>query len=87
MHPVHVGGHSALRGTICTRAECLGGHCALGQEVWRDIRTGGHPALRHRQYYHYADTNVLKKLYVSLVCPHLEYAVSIWDPYTAMQGS
>ena len=39
--------------------------------------------LLFRQYYHYADTNVLKKLYVSLVRPHLEYAVPIWDPYTA----
>ena len=32
------------------------------------------------QYYHYADTNVLKK---HLVRPHLEYAVPIRDPYTA----
>ena len=35
-----VGGHSALRGTICTRAECPGGHCALGQDVRGDILYG-----------------------------------------------
>ena len=44
------GGHSALRETVCTRAECPGGHCALGH----DVRGGGHsargenPALQHR---------------------------------------
>ena len=32
LHSV-VGGHSALRRTVCTRAECPGGHCALGQDV------------------------------------------------------
>ena len=36
-----VGGHSALRGTTCTRAECPGGHCALGQDVRGDILHGG----------------------------------------------
>ena len=33
--------------------------------------------------YHYADTNVLNKICVSLVHPHLEYAVPIWDSFTA----
>ena len=36
-----VGGHSALRGTVCTRAECPGGHCALGHDVRGDILHGG----------------------------------------------
>ena len=39
--------------------------------------------LLFQQVYHYANMNLLKKTYVSLVCPHLEYAVPIWDPYTA----
>ena len=47
MHPVQhdkCGGHSALRGTVCTRAECPGGHCALGNDVrgaGGDILHGG----------------------------------------------
>ena len=42
-----VGGHSALRGTVCTRAECPGGHCALGQIVQGDILHGGTSCLQH----------------------------------------
>ena len=36
LHSV-VGGHSALRRTVCTRAECPGGNRALGQDVRGDI--------------------------------------------------
>ena len=39
--------------------------------------------LLFRQFYHYADMSTLKKLYVSLIRPHLEYACPIWDPFTA----
>ena len=45
-----VGGHSALRGTVCTWAECPGGHCALGQDVWGDVLHGERPALRYCAY-------------------------------------
>lgn len=27
------------------------------------------------------DSNIIKKMYTSLVRPHLEYAVSVWNPY------
>ncbi len=39
--------------------------------------------LLYRQFYQYADTNTLRKLYVSLIRPHLEYACSVWDPFSA----
>ena len=33
-----VGGTFCTKGgAVCTRAKCPGGHCALGQDVWRDI--------------------------------------------------
>ena len=32
-----VGGNSAQRGTVCTRAECTGEHCSLGRDVQGDI--------------------------------------------------
>ena len=43
-----VGGHSALRGTVCPRVDCPGGHPALGQTVLGGIWRGGQPALLHR---------------------------------------
>ena len=41
--------------------------------------------LLFRQFYHCADTNTLKKLYVSLIRPHLEYACQVWDPSSAKE--
>ena len=37
--------------------------------------------LLYRQFYHYADTQTLRQLYISLIRPHLEYASPVWDPF------
>ena len=34
-----------------------------------------------RKFYCHIDSHSLLKLYLSTVCPHLEYASSVWDPY------
>ena len=41
-----IGGHFALRGTVCTMAECPGEHCAVGQYIQGDIVHGGNLALK-----------------------------------------
>ena len=80
-----------LNGSLIEAVDCIK---YLGVSIASDLSWSQHiqsitsktrrlVGLLFRQYYHYADTNVLKKLYVSLVRPHLEYAVPIWDPYTA----
>ena len=37
--------------------------------------------LLYRRYYQYSDSRSLLKLYISLVCPHLDYAAQVWDPH------
>ena len=37
--------------------------------------------LLYRQFYNHATTDTIKKLYVSLIRPHLEYAAPLWDPH------
>ena len=39
--------------------------------------------LLYRQFYHCADTCTLRKLYISLVRPHMEYGSLVWDPFSA----
>ena len=39
--------------------------------------------LLFRQFYKYASTDTIRKLYLTIVRPHLEYACEIWDPYLA----
>ena len=34
-----------------------------------------------RQFYKCADTSTIRTLYLTLIRPHLEYAIQIWDPY------
>ena len=37
--------------------------------------------LLFRQFYRCADTDIIRKLYITIVRPHLEYASQVWDPY------
>ena len=39
--------------------------------------------LTFRQFYKHASTDTIRKLYLTIVQPHLEYACEIWDPYLA----
>ena len=36
--------------------------------------------LLYRKFYGCANTEMLTQLYISLVCPHLEYASPVWAP-------
>ena len=38
--------------------------------------------LLYRQYYHHADSEAIRQLYISLVRPHLEYGCTVWDLHT-----
>ena len=40
-----------------------------------------------RRNFHHCSTSIKEKLYLTLVRPHLDYAVAAWDPYTAKQVS
>ena len=33
------------------------------------------------QFYRCADTDTIRKLYIAIIRPHLEYASQVWDPY------
>ena len=35
----------------------------------------------YRKFYLYSETHTLLHWYQSLICPHLEYACSVWDPH------
>ena len=39
--------------------------------------------LLFRQFYKHGSTDTIRKLYLTIVRPHLEYACEIWDPYLA----
>ena len=36
----------------------------------------------YRQFYAWADTSTMLRIYVTCIRPHLEYACQLWDPYT-----
>ena len=36
----------------------------------------------YRQFYTWADTSTLLRIYLTCIRPHLEYACQLWDPYT-----
>ena len=79
-----------LNGTPVERVECFR---YLGLLLASDLSWSQHIdsicsktkkilGLLYRCYYNYADSDVLKQLYIYLVRPHLEYGCVIWDPYT-----
>ena len=37
--------------------------------------------LLFRQFYRCADADIIRKLYIAIVRPHLEYASQVWDPH------
>ena len=37
--------------------------------------------LLYRRFYHDADQDTLRQLYISIVQPHMEYAAPVWDPH------
>ena len=39
----------------------------------------------YRQFYCWADTTTLLTLYLTCIHPHLEYACTLWDPYTCKE--
>ena len=39
----------------------------------------------YRKFYRHSSTETLKKLYISLIRPHLEYASPVWDPHCVSQ--
>ena len=38
--------------------------------------------LLYCHFYHHSDPQTLLQLYTSLICPHLDYCSSIWDPHS-----
>ena len=36
----------------------------------------------YRHFYTWADTSTLLRIYLTCICPHLECACQLWDPYT-----
>ena len=65
----------------------------LGVLVKNNLTWSGHIAgicskakqilgMLYRQYYNNSSPETLKQLYLSLVCPHLEYSCQLWGPYT-----
>ena len=37
--------------------------------------------MMYRQFYFWANTSVLRSIYITCSCPHLEYAAQLWDPH------
>ena len=35
----------------------------------------------YRRFYKWSSSNALLQLYLSLICPHLEYATQVWSPH------
>jgi len=64
----------------------------LGVLLTSDLSWSGHAknactkarqliGLIYRRFYKYWSAQTLHQLYLTLVCPHLEYAVSVWSPH------
>ena len=50
-------------------------------QVNKAAKTANSVIAQIKNIFTYFDSSLVKLLYVSLVRPHLEYAVSVWNPY------
>ena len=50
-------------------------------QVNKAVKSGNSVIAQIKNSFTYFDSSLVKLLYVSLVRPHLEYAVSVWNPY------
>ena len=50
-------------------------------QVNKAVKTANSVIAQIKNSFTYFDSSLVKLLYVSLVRPHLEYAVSVWNPY------
>ena len=35
----------------------------------------------YRNFYSHTDQEIMRHIYISMICPHLEYASAVWDPH------
>ena len=52
-----------------------------GNQVDKAVKSANSVIAQIKNSFTYFDAELVKLLYVSLVRPHLEYAVSVWNPY------
>ena len=50
-------------------------------QVIKAVKTANSVIAQIKNSFTYFDSSLVKFLYVSLIRPHLDYAVSVWNPY------
>ena len=88
-HPVPAPPYFKLNGSkleIVDSVKCLGITISSDLSWSKHINIIGSKArklvgLLFRQFYRYADTDTIRKLYIAIIRPHLKYASQVWDPY------
>ena len=92
--PVPAPAHLSLNGSLL---EIVDSVKYLGLSISSDLSWTNHinvitskarklVGLLFRQFYRCADTDIIRKLYITIVRPHLEYASQVWDPYLNSEG-